>query len=226
MFTVANEKSPRRKKLYFDAEDFKTIKRVLKKRGFDIVTPKMMQRDAKRYGLVPPNTAQLRECEKRVIFKKDIDGYRIIVNSSFNPKTKTTTRYGAGSVMIVRLVDDKRIYFCPLNRTKNFIRNLLLHMNFWNETLLFRPVDQDAPPALMELHQTITGKTFWVGENPKNKVDVFDLETVPREYIEHIQKLRTEKDRFEKSRKPRGIKRRRRTIKKTWKKVQRKKVSA
>lgn len=218
MYTVENTQNPRAKKLFFDKVDYKKLKTALKKLGYEIETPEMIQKNAEQYGLIAPSTAQLNECKNRITFRKDIDDYRIFIKTTFNPETMETTKYGAGSVGIKRISDDKMLYYSVFNRNEIFIESLTLHAGFWDFELKTRPIDQDNRPCLMELHQTRAGNTYWMGSDKKNKIQVFAESRIFEPYREGILKFRKEREAFEKSRKARGINSRRRDSKKLHKK--------
>ena len=209
---MAKKKEPRSGD--FDRTHFKKMDRVLKRLGFKKITENIKERDTKRLKLVPPKVARIRKTRNQVSYQFEIDGYKIVIHTSYDPKKKRFSEMGMGWVLITE--KDKRLYERFFYRTPSFVGNMLKEAKVLCNRLENRPLCP-VTGKLMILQQTSNFTAVW--KSPKKDVmaGVDFYEGLPKRLCKYLYKLKDQKRYYENIVRPRKkITKRKKDDRKTW----------
>jgi hypothetical protein len=124
--------------------------------GFSILPSHMIARDRKRLRLQPPDTDRISETDKQVMLFKEVDGYQIRLQTTYDPNLKCFTKTGQIWLLIISLHEEEktgkgRLFQESFLRTGDFLGRALLLAEFFWDRLLHRPATSYG--TLMRLHE-------------------------------------------------------------------------
>ncbi len=182
--------------------------------GFDITNS---TREIKKLGLKAPKAKRGILSLTQVSYEKEIEGYKIVVRTSYDPNNECFTETGRIWVHITKPTVAKgedTLYTSFFYRNNDCVEKLICELNVLVHCLKTRPLDKNNRP--MELIETSPCRFNWVSaSNDKYRKSFFY--DIPKDYLSFVKKQQGKKLYYEKNRKRMGIKKRARNIRKPWK---------
>lgn len=193
--------------------------------GLERITSFLTERDRKRKGLRPPKAARIHETESQYSYQWELDGYKIIVHSSYNPELPRGKRskgrfatQGRISVLLVNVSTDEKDYQIYFSRAGAFVERTLKEVAFLIHFVKHRPSCRYCD-SLLRVKQTYRSSDLVCETHIAVGVQQSLYAVVPKHLEKHIDRVRAYKMYYEKkTRKKKGIKKRMRTIRKPWSK--------
>lgn len=193
--------------------------------GLERITSFLTERDRKRKGLQPPKATRIRETESQYSYQRELDGYKIIVHSSYNPELPRGKRskgrfatHGRISVLLVNVSTDEKDYQIYFSRAGAFVERTLKEVEFLMYFVNNRPMCQYCD-TLLRVRQTYRSAELVCEVHADIGRQQSLYAVVPKHLEAHVDMVRAYKLYYEKkTRKKKGIKKRMRTIRKPWSK--------
>ncbi len=195
---------------------FGQLLRTLNKLKFDRIPT---EREIVRHKLKKPNVKRIKETQHQTSFRREIDGYTIVVHTSYDEKLKRFTDAGRIWILITVPVGKKRgtkrLFETFFYRDGECIKKTKMMVEFLVDRLNKRPVGEK-DKRLMELHRTDEATYEWRSASGKKEASSFYTD-VPKHLQDFIFKQITSRNYYANfGRKQRGVKTPARFIRKTW----------
>jgi hypothetical protein len=199
---------------------FKQLDRGLDVLKLERITSFLRERDLKRKGLKPPKADRIRETESQYSYQSELDGYKLVVHSSYNPNLpngRSLGRFsflGRISVLVVNTVTDEKDYQIYFSRAGAFVERTLKEVEFLKLCLSERPCCPQCE-ELMTIHQSYVSAWWSCDEHPKEK-RAFVPSRLSVKLQKHRESLRGYKTYYEKVTRKKTPRKRMRKIRKPW----------
>lgn len=109
---------------------FDFFSKEIKAIGFREITPEVLKKMYRIYGLIPPQTKRAEDVRDRIGFVKEINGYAVFVYSSFNRKILRFSHTGP-SIIIEDFKKQKRVLHRSFRREdKTFLSLMFLYAKY------------------------------------------------------------------------------------------------
>ncbi len=188
---------------------FNKLEYYCKKLGFDEITSEEELQVKEIIDYDELDLPRVQETKNQVSFKKEINGYKIKIRSSYDRKVKNFTKTGRIWIRIVTLkkgVGEKAVYTSYFKRVgDDFMYRVCDEITFLVHALNHRPID--AKKQRMELKGTLDRNYNWVSVNTKEKISFYH--SIPDKIRSEILKTKRIRQYYQKTIRPRfGIIRR------------------
>lgn len=215
---ATTNKALERKKKEKDLLIFKLLEMVAKENGMDPVSQQALEKIYKSIDLKVPDVPRTKDIKEKVSFVVFIGRLLLYLHTGFNAHEKEFSRNGALSLVIVdpfkkRKGDKERVFYRQFKRVPGVQKKVEDHILFFLKELSHedRPLLKNGEWAsILEKSQD---EFYWVDKNKKVIRGLFDSASRDS-WVQKIQKQRCS---YESFRKKKGIKKRRRKIKKPYK---------